>query len=85
MKTFLTGLFVAGVIGGLWWLTLLSGFLVLTRERSYFILGMGLLLDAWFFSAGTPILFVGFYTLSFLCATICIEYIRDRLFWATKK
>lgn len=77
------GMLVAGLFVGSWWLVCISGLVILMMRRSYIVLFAGVILDLVFFSFGTPVFFVGFYTLLFLIATIIFEYVRTRLLWTS--
>lgn len=80
LHTFFLGVFVAGILGGLWWLIVGSGLCALLVRRSYFVLSAGIVLDLWFaYSTG----FTGFYTVVFVLTTILVEYFRDKLFWTS--
>lgn len=79
IQSFLFGVFAAAIVGGVWWLILLAGFLALLVRQSYILLCVGVILDLWFAYNGI----IGFYTVFFLLATILIEYFRQHLFWTS--
>ena len=84
IQTFFIGIFVAAVIGGVWWLILFSGLIAILIKRSYVVLTMGAVLDLWFITVGEqPFFYIGFYTVIFVVTTLCIEYIRARLLWTS--
>ena len=83
-RNFFIGIFLAAVIGGLWWLILVSGIITLMFKRSYVVLCIGVLLDIWFTTTtGHPWFFTGFYTLIFIVTTLGSEFVRKRLLWAS--
>jgi len=84
VRNFCIGIFLAAIIGGLWWLILISGVVSLILKRSYIVLVAGVLLDIWFTATvGHPWFYTGFYTVIFIGATLCSEFVRRRLLWAS--
>ncbi len=77
-RNFVLGIFFVGAVANLWWMVLFFGSVSLILQRSYFVLITGVVFDLWF---GTPVLFVGFYTLIFVGVTLVVEQIKKRLFW----
>lgn len=83
LHIFFTGMFIAGVLMGSWWLALTSGLLALLLKRTYVVLLAGVILDLWFATVGDSFFYIGFYTVTFTVATVVIERVRSRLFWAS--
>lgn len=83
LRSSLLGVCIISVLAGVWWLVLISGVARLVLGRSYTVLTIGLLLDILFIhTAGTPLLFMGFYTPIFLLTTVLVESVRARVLWS---
>tara|TARA_B100000745_G_scaffold58094_1_gene34421 strand:- start:13729 stop:13989 length:261 start_codon:yes stop_codon:yes gene_type:complete len=83
LYAFSLGLLTSSIIGGLWWLFMFSGIVALIAKRSYIVMFTGVLLDLVFAALGTYWLYVGFYTIVFLITTIVVEFLRERVLWAS--
>ena len=83
LKAFCIGTLCASIVFGYWWLTLAAGVGALLLGRSYFVLACGVTLDLLFATTGTPVYFIGMYTLTFSLVTLTAEYIRKDLFWTS--
>ncbi|MBL4644528.1 MAG: hypothetical protein JKX80_01540 [Candidatus Pacebacteria bacterium] len=82
-RFFLLGIFAAGILGGSWWIVIVSGLLSLFLKRSYFVLVAAVVLDISFASGGATQFYGAFYTALFFSTTLVVEYIRKRLLWGS--
>ena len=76
---FLGGVFVVAIVTGSWWLAFVSSVAVLVTRRSYPILFGGILLDVLFAPHTVGFVFP-FFTITLLCTTVLVEFVRERLF-----
>jgi len=82
LKIFFIGIFVASILGGLWWLCIFSGVTTLIIQRSYFVLVAAVMLDMLFATGINSVMYGGFYTLLFIGVTYVAEFMRSRLLWS---